>query len=52
MIPGMREFIAEYTSEAAMGEDGYLADKGLITLPKDEMEQVQSKANQLTPLQM
>jgi phosphate transport system substrate-binding protein len=52
VIPGMREFIAEYTSEAAMGEDGYLADKGLITLPEDELKAVQSKANQLTPLQM
>jgi len=52
VIPGMREFIAEYTSEAAMGEDGYLADKGLITLPADELKKVQSQATQLTPLQM
>jgi phosphate transport system substrate-binding protein len=33
VIPGMEEFIAEYTSEAAWGPDGYLADKGLIPLP-------------------
>lgn len=31
VIPGMREFIAEYMSERAMGENGYLAQKGLIT---------------------
>ncbi len=36
VIPGMAEFIAEYTSPKAMGEDGYLADKGLIPLPADQ----------------
>ncbi len=36
VIPGMAEFIAEYTSAKAMGEDGYLADKGLIPLPADQ----------------
>lgn len=34
VIPGMEEFIAEYTSEAAWGPEGYLADKGLIPLPE------------------
>lgn len=33
VIPGMEEFIAEYTSEGAWGPEGYLADKGLIPLP-------------------
>jgi phosphate transport system substrate-binding protein len=32
----MAEFLAEYTSAKAMGEDGYLADKGLIPLPADQ----------------
>jgi phosphate transport system substrate-binding protein len=36
VIPGMEEFIAEYTSEAAWGPEGYLADKGLIPLPDAE----------------
>jgi phosphate transport system substrate-binding protein len=36
VIPGMAEFVAEYTSAKAMGEDGYLADKGLIPLPADQ----------------
>jgi phosphate transport system substrate-binding protein len=30
VIPGMAEFVAEYTSEKAIGEDGYLTDKGLV----------------------
>ncbi len=33
-ISGMAEFLAEYTSAKALAEDGYLADKGLIPLPK------------------
>jgi phosphate transport system substrate-binding protein len=36
IIPGMAEFLAEFTSEDAWGEDGYLADKGLIPLTEEE----------------
>ncbi|MFO7856608.1 MAG: substrate-binding domain-containing protein, partial [Paracoccaceae bacterium] len=36
VVPGVMEYIAEFISDGAMGEDGYLADKGLITLPADE----------------
>ena len=32
-IPGMVEFVKEYVSEKALGEDGYLAAKGLVPLP-------------------
>ncbi|MDH5354004.1 MAG: PstS family phosphate ABC transporter substrate-binding protein [Gammaproteobacteria bacterium] len=35
-IPGMRAYLKEFTSEAAMGEDGYLLDKGLIPLSDSE----------------
>jgi phosphate transport system substrate-binding protein len=35
-IPGMAEFLSEYTSAKAMGDEGYLADKGLIPLPADQ----------------
>src|SRR6476660_4529616 len=35
-IPGMVEFVKEYVSDKALGEDGYLAAKGLVTLPQDE----------------
>lgn len=31
-IPGMKEYLQEFTSEAAMGDEGYLVDKGLIPL--------------------
>lgn len=32
-IPGLRDFLAELTSERALGDDGYLVDRGLINLP-------------------
>jgi phosphate transport system substrate-binding protein len=46
-VPGLKEFIAEFTSDAAAGEDGYLADKGLIPLPDDERTRVRASAQAL-----
>jgi phosphate transport system substrate-binding protein len=51
-IPGIREFIAELTSEKAMGEDGYLAARGLIPGPAAERAKVRAEANSLTLLQL
>jgi phosphate transport system substrate-binding protein len=50
-IPGIREFIAELTSEKAMGEDGYLADRGLIPGPAAERAQQRENASKLKPLE-
>ena len=49
-IPGMAEFIAEYVSDKAIGEDGYLADKGLVTLPGEEADKTRAVAKDLTVL--
>ncbi len=38
VVPGMAEFLTEYTSDAALGEDGYLGAKGLVTLPEDQLK--------------
>jgi phosphate transport system substrate-binding protein len=35
-IPGMKEFVAEFASEKALGDNGYLSDKGLIPMHKEE----------------
>lgn len=51
-IPGLKEFIAEFTSDAASGEDGYLADRGLIPLPEAEREVVKQRAAKLEPLSL
>lgn len=37
-IPGVKEYLAEFTSEKAWGEDGYLTDKGLIPMPAAERQ--------------
>lgn len=49
VIPGMEEFIAEYTSEAAWGDEGYLAGIGLIPLPAEAREEAGEEARSLTP---
>lgn len=36
VIPGIREYLAEFTSDKAWGEDGYLAEKGMIPMPNEE----------------
>lgn len=51
-IPGLREFIAELTSETASGEDGYLSDRGLIPLPAAERKAVRESSLKLTPLSL
>lgn len=49
-VPGILEFLTEYTSEAAMGEEGYLTDKGLIPLGEEKLSNVRSSVLSLTPL--
>jgi phosphate transport system substrate-binding protein len=52
VIPGIEEFIAEYTSEKALGEEGYLADKGLIPPLKSEIGKIRDDAKALKPLKL
>ena len=52
VVPGIQEFIAELTSDAAASEDGYLADRGLIPLPDAERAAVRENAASLTPLEL
>jgi phosphate transport system substrate-binding protein len=52
VIQGIPEFIAEYTSEKALGEEGYLADKGLIPPSKAEIGKIREDAKALKPLKL
>jgi len=47
VIPGINEFLNEFTSEKAWGEDGYLADKGMIPMPDEERAAFREDAKQL-----
>ena len=50
VIPGLRGFLREFTSERAWGEEGYLSDRGLIPMPDAERAQVAATVRDLTPL--
>jgi phosphate transport system substrate-binding protein len=50
VIPGIAEFLAEFVSDAAIGEDGYLAEKGLITLPEDQLKATKDAVASMEPM--
>ena len=52
VIPGLREFMTEYASERAVGQRGYLASRGLITLPQADREAQRANLQGLTNLTM
>jgi phosphate transport system substrate-binding protein len=51
VIPGILEYVAEFTSDAAWGDDGYLAEKGLIPMTADERTKYKADAENLVPIQ-
>jgi phosphate transport system substrate-binding protein len=50
LVPGLDKFALEYVSPKALGEDGYLAKKGLVTLPKAELESVRKDVSAMKPM--
>ncbi len=44
VIPGIREYVGEFTAERAWGPEGYLVDKGLIPLPDADRKKVHQSA--------
>ena len=48
VIPGIKEFLDEYISAKALGEDGYLTPKGLIAMPKADMDKAMKVAAELS----
>lgn len=50
VIPGIEEYLAEFTSDKAMGEYGYLAEKGMIPMTDEERTKVLSTVKNLTTL--
>lgn len=51
-IPGIQEYAIEFTSNKAMGEDGYLPERGLIPLNDEALKQVQQDVKSLNRLEM
>jgi phosphate transport system substrate-binding protein len=52
VIPGMKAYLAEFTSEKAWGDEGYLTDRGLIPMPEDERRKFAEDAEKLTAMLM
>ena len=51
-VPGIREFLAEFTNDKAWGPEGFLADKGLIPMSDKERKDWAQKVKNLTNLSM
>jgi phosphate transport system substrate-binding protein len=51
-IPGIKEYVREFTAEKAWGDMGYLVEKGLIPLPATERRATSSAARALKQLSM
>jgi len=51
-VPGIAEFVKAFTSEKAIGDDGYLLDKGLIPLDEAKRKEVRNAANNMKPLSL
>ena len=47
VIPGLKEFMAEYVSDKAIGEEGYLTDRGLVALEKSSLTKVRADVNSM-----
>lgn len=52
VVPGIKEYVAEFVAEKAVGPEGYAIDKGLIPLPDAARETMREDALNLAPLAM
>ncbi len=52
VIPGMNAFLAEFTSEKAWGDEGYLTDKGMIPTPEEERKEYADNVKNLKTLEI
>lgn len=51
-VPGIKEYVAEFTNDRAWGDEGYLVEKGLIPLPAADRKAMRDMANGMAPLSM
>jgi phosphate transport system substrate-binding protein len=52
VVPGIVEFLNEFISNKASGQEGYLADKGMIPLSDELRKQVKKDVLSLTPVEL
>ena len=52
VIPGLQEYLVEFASDKAIGDEGYLSERGLIPMPKAERDAVSVTVENLSTLTM
>ncbi len=52
VVPGITDYLAEFTSDRASGPDGYLAEKGLIPMNEGERASWRTSVANLEPLSL
>ena len=52
VMPGMREFLAEFTSEKTWGNGGYLVRQGLVPMTPEERDYYAREARMLQLMSM
>lgn len=50
VVPGIEEYVSEFTSEGAWGDNGYLVDVGLIPNPRSQRMATAKAVKDLTPM--
>ena len=50
VVPGIEAYLKQFTADKAWGEEGYLADKGMIPLSDERREFFRSNVEKLIPL--
>ena len=50
VIPGIEEYVTEFTKESTWGPNGYLVEKGLIPLPESARDDAREAARNFEPL--
>lgn len=50
VVPGIKEYLAEFTSERAWGDEGYLTDKGMIPLAQEKRAKIGASVKNLESL--
>ena len=44
VIPGLTDFVVEYTSDESMGPDGYLHERGMVVMAPELLKEMQERA--------
>lgn len=50
MIPGVKDYLKEFTSDKTWGSDGYLAERGMIPMTDDERKKVKAAVEAMKTL--